>query len=90
MTYDPMTVLNLVMALAVLAAGILGYKRMKSMVSLLVGIGFGLFAIAHMTILLGIDSMLYWFDLIIRVAGYLIVIYALLIYLDTGAAKKKK
>ena len=71
------TVVNLILATAVLVLGIWAYVRKQSRVGLLVGIAFGLFAVAHLLTLLGLAVSLSTLLIGIRVLGYLAAIYAM-------------
>jgi hypothetical protein len=77
MALEPVTVMNLVLALIIFILGIWVYRVKNIVLAVYVAIGFGLFAISHFLVLLGTNSS----DIsiiIIRALGYLIVIYALI------------
>lgn len=76
-TPDPIPLVNFVLATTVLALGLWGYHRSGRLTEALVGIAFGLFAITHMLVLLG-QSSTELLILGIRIAGYLVVMYAML------------
>lgn len=71
------TVINLVLAIGILALGIWAYVKRKSDVALYIGIAFGLFAISHALTLVGLAGSLSAFLIAIRVIAYLLVIVAL-------------
>jgi len=70
------TVVNLVLAVIVLILGLWAYARKKSRAGLLVGIAFGLFAIAHLLTLLGLAGTLSTLIIAIRVLGYVAAMVA--------------
>jgi len=89
MAFDPITVLNLVLALAVLAGGILGYRKIGSRISLYIAMAFGLFSITHILSLVDLTEQLEVLVIVLRAAGYLLVLYALLVLSGSGTTKKK-
>jgi len=70
------TFINLILAAVVLVLGLWAYARKQSKAGLLVGIAFGLFAIAHLLTLLGMAATLNTLLIVIRVLGYLAAILA--------------
>jgi len=70
------TIVNLILAVIILAMGIWAYGRKKADAALLVGIAFGLFAISHLLTLLGLAETLNTLLIIIRILGYLTAIFA--------------
>ncbi len=86
MAFDLVTVVNMVLAMIICGVGIfLNYTRSRSMVYLYTGIGFGLFAISHAIVLAGQDAALAFPLVVIRIAGYLIVLFGLLYRGPDGA-----
>ena len=83
---DMVTVSNLVLSTIILIMGVWEYARSQSRTVLYIGIAFGLFAITHLLNLIGLGASLSGLILVIRVLGYLTVIYAIYIVM----AKKKK
>ena len=75
---DPVTVVNFLLAFIILVLGIVEYKKSQNKTVLLIGIAFGVFALSHLITLLGYAATLDWFEIIIRIIAYLIVIYAML------------
>lgn len=69
--------LNLVLCVAILALGYWGYTAKKNKMSLFIGIAFGLFGISHLVNILGYAVKLESIMIIIRLIGYLIVVFAL-------------
>ncbi|MBW3004647.1 hypothetical protein KY310_02350 [Candidatus Woesearchaeota archaeon] len=76
-TISTVPVLNLVLCVAILALGYWGYKVKKNKMSLFVGIAFGLFGVSHLVGILGYGAKLESIMVIVRLIGYLIVIFAL-------------
>jgi len=75
---DPITTVNLVLCIIILALGIWAYVRKKKYdVPLYIGIAFGLFAVSHLITLLGLAAGLTAFLIIIRLLAYLLVVFAL-------------
>ena len=77
MTWDPVTTINFVLCLVILALGIWAYAKKKGDVPLYIGIAFGLFAVSHLMTLLGLSAGLTIFLIIIRLIAYLLVVFAL-------------
>lgn len=71
-------VMNVVLTLAILILGVWTYMKKRSMLSLYIGIGFGIFAISHVLTLLGYGSVA-MVILPLRALGYLVVIAGLLV-----------
>jgi len=65
------------LCVAILALGYWGYTAKKNKMSLFIGISFGLFGISHLTGMLGYAAKLESVMIIIRLIGYLVVIFAL-------------
>jgi len=76
-TWDTIYFVNLVLCAIILTFGLIGYRRSKSSVPLLIGIAFGLFGVSHLATLLGLKSALSTPLLVVRTAAYLIVVYTL-------------
>ena len=70
------TLINLILAVIVLIMGLWAYARKQSRAGLLVGIAFGLFAIAHLLTLLGLAGTLSTLIIAIRVLGYVAAMVA--------------
>ena len=74
---DPITTMNFVLCVVIVALAIVAYSSKKSMIALYIGAAFGLFGISHFMDLIGLGADLTGLLLIIRTLGYLIVIFAL-------------
>lgn len=70
------TLINLILAVIVLILGLWAYARRQSRAGLLVGIAFGLFAIAHFLTLVGLAGTLGTLIIGIRVLGYIAAMVA--------------
>jgi hypothetical protein len=86
---DLVSVLNTVLCVIIVILGILVYLRKGQMNALLIGIAFGLFAISHIYTLLGLASI--WESAMItaRTSGYILVIAALCLFLNSGGKKSE-
>ena len=73
---DPVTILNLIFCIIIVCLGYYGYSKKESSIALYIAITFGLFGIAHLAIILGVESS-HPLILIVRSLGYLVIIYAL-------------
>jgi uncharacterized membrane protein (UPF0136 family) len=76
-TWNTLTFINLILCIAILVFGIIGWQRKKSRVVLYVATAFGLFGLSHLASLLGLSNALNILLIIIRTAAYLLVVYAL-------------
>ena len=76
--WDPITFLNLILCIAIVVLGYIGYQRKGSPTALYIGLAFGLFGISHLVFLLGyrdpLEVVLMW----IRTLAYFIVAVALM------------
>jgi len=82
MTWDPITTINFVLCVIILALGIWAYAKKKGDAALYIGIAFGLFAISHLIMtLLGLAAGLTVFLIVIRLIAYLLVLFALCVKL---------
>ena len=76
-TWNTLTFINLILCVAILVFGIIGWQRTRNRVVLYVGTAFGLFGLTHLASLLGLSNMLNILIIIIRILAYLLVTYAL-------------
>ena len=74
---DLITLVNFVLATAIFALGLWGYRKSGRKTEAIVGAAFGLFAFTHLLVLLGI-SRTELLILILRIIAYLVVMYAML------------
>lgn len=76
-----LTAVNLILAVIILVMGIWAYRKRQAGFALYTGIGFGLFAVSHLLTLFGLAGTLNALLIVIRIAGYLLVIVALYVVL---------
>lgn len=82
MEIDLVTLANLLLCLAIVALGILGYRRSKHTLPLMLAVVFALFGVSHLIILGGLFEELEMAVFAIRVIGYALVIYLLYRYVQ--------
>ncbi len=73
---DPVTILNLVFCVIIVGLGYWEYHKKESLIAIYIAITFCLFGIAHLAIILGVNSS-NLFILFVRSVAYLVIIYAL-------------
>lgn len=76
MSFDPITTLNLILALSVFTMGFVAFRKSKDKVPLCVSIAFGLFALSHMISLSGQGEALFIPSVVFRVIAYASALYA--------------
>jgi hypothetical protein len=74
--WDPVSVLNLLFCILIVILGYWAYRQKENVVALYIGLGFGLFGISHIAVLLGSQSSEISL-LVVRSLGYLVVIFAM-------------
>ncbi len=82
MEVDIVTLANLLLCLAIVALGLLGYRRSKHTLPLMLAVVFALFGVSHLLILLSLFDDLEMVVFAIRVVGYALVIYLLYHYVQ--------
>jgi hypothetical protein len=82
MEADLVTLANLLLCLAIVAMGLLGYRRSKHALPMMLAMVFALFGISHLMVLLGLFEDLEMAVFAIRIAGYALVIYLLYRYVQ--------
>jgi len=75
--WDTLIVINLILCIVIFVFGLVSWKRTKVGVELYLGTAFGLFGLCHLATLLGWNTALDTFLIIIRTLAYLLVAYAL-------------
>ena len=70
---DLLSILNLVLTGALCGLAIWGYTQNKYVVLLFIAIGYGLFFIAHLLVLVGLAASLNTVLILIRVVGYVLI-----------------
>ncbi|PNX47739.1 MAG: hypothetical protein BV456_10635 [Thermoplasmata archaeon M8B2D] len=79
-TWDPIYTINLALCVIIFILGCWGYKKQKDAMPLYIGIAFGLFGISHLVSLFDMADDLTNVLIVIRVLAYLIVIFALYMF----------
>ena len=80
--WDPIYGVNLVLCVVILILGVWGYTKKKGdLVPLSIGVAFGLFGISHLATLFDLKDDLEEVLIVIRTIAYILVIFALYIYL---------
>ncbi len=77
MVFDVTTSLNFIFGIIIVILGLWVYKRKQYVLALYIALGFGIFALSHLEVMMGLSSS----DVtvtFIRSLGYLVIIYALL------------
>ncbi|MGA8905454.1 MAG: hypothetical protein WB661_10665 [Candidatus Bathyarchaeia archaeon] len=75
---DPITAVNFVLSIIIFVLGVALYGRKKNVMTLYIGIAFGLFATSHLATLLGLAATLTVPLIADRAIAYIVVILALL------------
>lgn len=73
--YDPVVVVNLILCIAILVVGLVGWRRSGSDIPLYIGLAFGLFGFSHLMTLLGQADSLKTALIVVRSGAYLIVLF---------------
>jgi len=76
MAFDISTTLNLCFDLIIVVLGLLTFKRKQYVLALYVALGFAMFALSYVEVMIGLSSS----DIsviFIRILGYIVIIYAL-------------
>lgn len=73
---DPVTILNFVFCIIIVILGCWEYRKKDSLIALYIALTFGFFGVAHLAIILGVNSSNIAI-LTVRSVGYLVIIYAL-------------
>jgi uncharacterized membrane protein len=75
---DTIALVNLALCVIIVLVAIWAYMKKKTKLPLYIGGGFGLFGISHFATVIDAYSSLYDALLVLRVIGYLLVIFGLL------------
>ncbi|MGD1004392.1 MAG: hypothetical protein ABR887_03125 [Methanoregulaceae archaeon] len=84
---DMVTLLNLVLCVIIVLLGVLVYTKKDAMGALLIGIAFGLFGISHIYTLFGLGTTWEFAMITARTSGYILVVAALYLFLNSGIDK---
>jgi uncharacterized membrane protein len=87
--WDPIIFINLALCIIILVLGYLLFKKSGEKLPLYVGIAFGLFGVSHAATLAGLKVPLTLPLIIVRTLAYLLVIYALYMYLKANILQKE-
>lgn len=87
--WDPIIFINLALCIVIVALGYLLFKKSGEKLPLYVGIAFGLFGVSHAATLAGLKLPLTLPLIVIRTSAYLLVIYALYMYLKATIIQKE-
>jgi hypothetical protein len=71
------TVLNLILSAGIFVLALFTWSRLRSTLALFVGIAFGLFAVSHLVLVLGLGEAAQGLIVVVRVLGYALVLVAL-------------
>jgi len=74
---EPFLVSNLLFCLVISILGYLGFRRSKNETSLYIAVGFGLFGIAHLLVILAAPMSFKGLIIALRVLAYLTIIISL-------------
>lgn len=77
MAFDVTTTLNLCFDLIIVVLGLMAFKRKQYVLALYVALGFGMFALSYVEVIMGLSSSNISV-LFLRILGYLVIIYSLL------------
>jgi len=80
-TWDPVYTINLLLCIVIFILGYFGFMKKKDTMPLYIGIAFGLFGISHLITLFDMASSFTNILIVIRVLAYLIVVFALYLYM---------
>jgi hypothetical protein len=69
-------VINLVLCMVIFIFGLMGWRRSGKVLPLYIAVAFGLFGLSHLATILGQAAQLEVLLIVIRLAAYLIVVYA--------------
>jgi hypothetical protein len=72
---DTITLVNLILCIAIVVLGCVGFRKTKDKWPLYIAISFGLFGLSHLLTLLGLKDTLEAFLIGIRTVAYLLVLY---------------
>ena len=77
MAVDPTTLMNFIFGVIILILGLWVFRLKKYTLALYVALGFGLFAVSWLEVLLGAVSSSNISIVLIRAVGYLVIVFAL-------------
>jgi len=77
MAFDVTITLNLCLDIIIVVLGLMAFKRKQYVLALYVALGFAMFALSYVEVIMGISNSNIAV-IFIRILGYLVIIYALL------------
>ena len=86
---DPVYLVNLVLCIVIFILGYWSYIKRRDFLPLLIGLAFGLFGISHIVTIAGLSSDLNSVLILIRTIAYLLVVFALYMYVMTKTGQSK-
>lgn len=81
--------MNLVLCIIIVVLGVICTKRSGEFLPIYIGAAFGLFGISHAATLLGLKDYLTVPLIIVRFLAYILVIWALILYLRNAVVAKE-
>ncbi len=78
MAFDIVSLLNLILSVAIAGFAHWGYLTSRNRLLLYVSLAFGLFALSHLLLLAGLEESLVAVVTVLRILGYLVMLFAVL------------
>ena len=82
MEVDLVTLANLLLCVAIVTLGVIGFRRSRHALPLMLALVFALLGISHLLVLLGLFEELEMVVFGIRIAGYALVVFLLYRYVQ--------
>lgn len=73
--YDSVVIVNLILCVAILIVGLIGWRRSGNDVPLYIALAFGLFGFSHLMTLLGLADSLKTALIVVRSGAYLVMLF---------------
>jgi len=89
MAFDIVTLLNFILNLAIIVVGFLAYMKNRNFVPLYIAMAFVLFSITHLLTLLNLSEQMLYPIIVLRLIGYLMIVFTLYKILVQPNEKKK-
>jgi len=87
LVFEPIPITNLIFSALIVIVGLLVYGKTKKDSPLYVAGAFLLFGLSHLATLLGIDASLATPLIVIRIIGYLLILWMLYLWYAKGGGK---
>jgi hypothetical protein len=78
MAFDMVSLVNLILSVAIAGVAHWGYLTSRNRLLLYISMAFGLFALSHLLLLAGLEESLMAVVTVLRVLGYLTMLFAVL------------